>query len=147
MIHCYAAWFCQGGLARTLLQALWLAGPWVTRSCWESWDVRHDSEESCMCTTLMLWGYRSSVWISVVGETFVPFYRWAKKWVKRLAVIVGGKCVSVIVANAHVQFYSHLSASRWINTDLHSSYTSPSTSQTSWKTRSRQQPLRSLSCI
>lgn len=63
MIHCYAAWFCQGGLARTLLQALWLVGPWVTRSCWESWDVRHDSEESNTNSAMMRWGYRTSIWI------------------------------------------------------------------------------------
>lgn len=62
----------------------------------------------------------------VVGETFAPFYRWAKKWVKCLAVTVGGKCVIVIVvacvANVLVQLFSHLNASRWISADLYTSY-------------------------
>ncbi len=92
MIHCYAAWFCQGGLVRTLLQALWLAGLWVTWSCWESWDVRHDSEESCTWSTMMFCTeVMGTVSGCTVGETFAPFYRWAKKWVKCLAVTAGGE--------------------------------------------------------
>jgi len=61
MIQCYAAWFCQGGLVRTVLQALWLAGLWVTWSVCESWD---DSKESCMWS-MIFWGHRKSIWARV----------------------------------------------------------------------------------
>lgn len=122
MIHRYAAWFCQGGLVRTFLRGLWLVGPWVTQSCWESWDVRRDSEESCTCSAMMLWGYRDIIWID--GWWLLQPYEDAHIWVKCFAV-TWGKCVAVIVANVHVQHFSHLSASRRISADL---YTSDSSS-------------------
>lgn len=66
----------------------------------------------------------------VVGETLEPLYRYAKRWVKFLAVIVGGNCITVIVAagmvTVHLQHFSYLYlyyfylsyASRRISTDF-----------------------------
>lgn len=131
MIHRYAAWFCQGGLVRTLLQALRLVGPWVTRSGWESWDVRHDSVESCTCSATMLWGYRNGVWIGGCWRDFCTPLQMRKYMGQVLGChFVGGKCMCSI---------SLISVPPGGSALICTPPTPPrSTSQTRWKTCSQQ---------
>lgn len=116
MIHRYAAWFCQGGSGEDF--------PTRPLIGWPLGDPELLGVLRCQtwfwgytCSAMMLWGYRD-VWIG----------GWWRDFCTYMGQVLGchgqGKCVAVIVANMHVQHFSHVSASRRISADLYTSYSS-----------------------
>lgn len=110
MIYRSAAWFCQGVWVRTLLRAPWLAGPCVTQTRWESWDVRHDSEGATHGEPAMLWGFRDCVLIGGCRRGFCISLQMEKSGSSAIFGFV------VCLSNVNVQLFSQPSASRWIST-------------------------------
>lgn len=105
----------KGDLVRTLLQALWLASLWMTRSFFEPWD---DCEESCMWNTETVWIYSNSVRIEGDFCTYGAKSRSNARWpfcCRECINVNMFSCVTVVC----VQHFSQPSAFRWISAEVY----------------------------